>query len=152
MKTQGKDDDTMDTRSGHVDEAFQDGDLVRLEFLADVREASEDGGNAEVVLQGTQLVGVWEVLSPAEEGRCAVHVNGTRLPVDRDDVAVTRLNPECIAWKEQERIAGEHLAQAKNAERQGKEEEARQYYARALVELKASGKSAVEIAAQRLLR
>jgi tetratricopeptide (TPR) repeat protein len=141
----------METRSRHPDEVFQDGDLVRLEFLADVREASEDGGNAEGVLQGTQLVGVWEALSPAEEGQCAVHVNGTRLSVDRDDVAVTRLDQECIARIEQERIASEHLAQAKTAERQGKDDEAQQHYARALVELEASGKAPVEIAAERLL-
>ncbi|HET8851958.1 MAG TPA: hypothetical protein VFN02_05485, partial [Ktedonobacteraceae bacterium] len=141
----------MDTRSRHSDEAFQDGDLVRLELLADVRFADDDGGNAEAVLQGTQLVGVWEALSPAEEGRCAVSVNGAPWTVDRDDVAVTRLDPECIARIEQERIAGEHLAQAKTAERQGKDDEAQQHYARALVELEASGKAPVEIAAERLL-
>ncbi len=151
MKTNGEEADPMDTRSGHSDEAFQEGDLVRLEFLADVKKASEDGGNAEAVLQGTQLIGVWEALPPAEERRCAVSVHGIPWKVDRDDVAVSRLDPECIAWKEQERIASEHLAQAKSAERQGKDEEARQYYARALVELEASGKFAVQIAAERLL-
>ena len=151
MKTNEKGSDHMDTRSGHADEAFQNGDLVRLEFLADVRFADEDGGNAEVVLQGTQLVGVWEALSPAEEGRCAVSVHGTAWTVDQDDVAVIRLDPERRARIEQEHIAGEHLALAKTAERQGKDDEARQYYARALVELEASGKSAVEIAGERLL-
>ena len=151
MKTNGEGSDPMDTRSRQPSASFQNGDLVCLEFLADVKKASEDGRNAEVVLQGTQLVGVWETLSPAEEGRCAVSVHGTRFSVDRDDVAVTRLNPALVAWKEQERIADKHLAQAKNAERQGKNDEAQQHYARALVELEASGKSAVEIAAERLL-
>ncbi len=151
MKTNGKGNDAMDTRSGHSDEAFQDGDLVRLEWRASVREASQEGGNAEVVPQGTQLVGVWEALPPVEEGRCAVRVNGTPWTADRDNVIVTRLDPATVPWKEQERIANAHLAQAKEASRQGKDEEARQHYGRALVELEASGKSAIEITAERLL-
>ncbi len=151
MKTNEKGADPMDTQSRHPDEAFQDGDLVLVEWLADVRFADEQGGNAEVVPQGTQLVGVWEALSPAEEGRCAVRVNGTPWTVDRADVAVSRLDPAAVAWKEQERITGEHLAEAATAERQGKDDEARQHHARALVELEASGKSTVEIAAERLL-
>ena len=126
-------------------------DLVRLEWRASVREGSQEGGNAEVVPQGTQLVGVWEALPPVEEGRCAVHVNGTPWTADRDNVIVTRLDPATVPWKEQERIANAHLAQAKEASRQGKDEEARQHYGRALVELEASGKSAIEITAERLL-
>ena len=76
---------------------------------------------------------------------------GRAFTFDREDVRLRQVALTIPIWKEQERIAGEHLAQAKTAERQGKDEEARQYYARALVELEASGKSAVEIAAERLL-
>ena len=69
----------MDTRSGHADEAFQDGDLVLVELRTSSTFAGEQGEDAEVVPQGTQLVGVWEVEQPAEEGAFAVSINGTRL-------------------------------------------------------------------------
>ncbi len=141
----------MDTRSGHADEAFQDGDLVLVELRTSSTFAGEQGEDAEVVPQGTQLVGVWEVEQPAEEGAFAVSINGTTWTFDREDVRLRQVALTIPIWKEQERIAGEHLTQAKTAERQGKDDEARQYYARALVELEASGKSAVEIAAERLL-
>ena len=150
MKINGKDAETMDMQSSQASASFQDGDLVRLEWRASVRFADEEGGNAAVVPQGTQLVGVWEALPPAEAGRCAVRVNGTPWTADRDDVIVTRLDQAAVPWKEQERIANAHLAQAKEASRQGQDEEARQHYARALVELEASGKAESEMAADRL--
>ncbi len=151
MKTNEKGTNTMDTQSRHADVPFQDGDLVLVELRTSSTFAGEQGEDAEVVPQGTQLVGVWEVEQPAEEGTCAVNINGTTWTFDREDVWLRQVALTLPTCKEQERIADEHLAQAKNAERQGKDEEAWQYYARALVELEASGKSAVEIAAERLL-
>jgi hypothetical protein len=52
MKTNGEGSDPMDTRSRQPSASFQNGDLVCLEFLADVKFADEDGGNAQVVLRG----------------------------------------------------------------------------------------------------
>ncbi len=151
MKTNGKGNDAMDTHSSQAAVLFQGGDVVLVELRTSSTFAGEQGEDAEVVPQGTQLVGVWEVEQPAEEGTCAVSINGTTWTFEREDVGLSQVALKIPIWKEQERIAGEHLAQAKAAERQGKDEEARQHYARALVELEVSGKSAVEIAAERLL-
>jgi hypothetical protein len=151
MKANGKGNDAMDTRARHPDEAFQDGDLVLVELRASSTFAGEQGEDTEVVPQGTQFVGVWEVEQPIEEGTCAVSINGTTWTFDREDVRLRQVALTIPPRIEQERIASEHLALAKATEREGKDEEARQHYGRALVELEASGKAPVEIAAERLL-
>ena len=141
----------MDTRSRHPPASFRGGDRVLVELLTDASFAGEQGEDAEVLLHGTQLIGVWEVEQPAEEDRCAVTINGTTWIFNRKDVRLRQGEHTIPPRFEQERIAGEHLARAQEASRQGQDEEAQQHYARALVELEASGKSAVEIAAERLL-
>ncbi len=150
MKINEKSDDAMRMQSSQVVADWHEGDLLLVQVLAAVRVASEDGENPDVVPTGTQLVGVWEADQPMEEDRCAVSINGTTWTFDREDVALSRLDRACIPWKEQARIAAEHLALAKTAERQGKDEEARQHYARALVELEASGNVESEMAPDRL--
>jgi len=139
------------TGPGNPRQEFRSGDVVLVRLRVDGRFGDEPGELTDLLLAGTCLIGVWEEEQPREEDFCDVTVNGTTWTFDLLEVDIERLDGEMNPLKEQERIAKEHLALAKQFERQGKVQDACRAYARAIAELQACASSDAETAGERVL-
>ena len=94
---------------------------------------------------GTRLIGTWSAEQPGDSSTCAVAVREItwHFPIER--ITVSHLAAGLLPWQEQARIAKENLALAQEQEREGHDAEAARLYARALVELEASGKTPLDL-------
>jgi hypothetical protein len=94
---------------------------------------------------GTRLAGIWPTEQPGDRSLCAVVVGEVTWHFPLERVTLTHLSTGLAPWQEQARIAQESLTLAQEREREGLDAEAVRLYARALVELEASGKTPLEL-------
>jgi tetratricopeptide (TPR) repeat protein len=102
--------------------------------------------------EGTRLIGSWSEDQPGDGSTYAVAVGEITWHFPVGSVTVSPLAEQVQPWVEQERIANASLAEALVLERQEHRAEAQRMYARALIELEASGKTADEVAGVRQKR
>lgn len=124
---------------------FDAGAAILVVVRADNRYDVSDG--TLFLPEGTRLVGVWSEEQPGDGTAYAVIVgNDVTWHFPIESVALSLLAEHLQPWQEQERIAFESVALAQEEERQEHPDQAQRLYARALIELEASGKTAGELA------
>jgi tetratricopeptide (TPR) repeat protein len=124
---------------------FDAGAAVLVVVRADNRYDVSDG--TLFLPEGTRLIGVWSQEQPGDGMAYAVIVgNDVTWHFPIESVALSPLAEHLQPWQEQERIAFESVALAQEEERRDHPVEAQRLYARALIELEASGKTAGELA------
>lgn len=124
---------------------FDAGAVVLVVVRVDNRYDVSDG--TLFLPEGTRLIGAWSQEQPGDGTACAVIVgDDVTWHFPTGSVALSPLAEHLQPWQEQERIASESVALAQEEERQEHPDEAQRLYARALIELEASGKTAGELA------
>lgn len=101
---------------------------------------------------GTRLIGTWSSEQPADPATHAIVVGETIWHFADDYVSLAPFDAHVLPWEEQASIAQESLKRAQEQERLEQFADAQSLYARALVELEASGKTADELVGLRTKR
>lgn len=97
------------------------------------------------VPEGTRFIGMWATEQPDDKTICAVSVEDNTWHFPLEGVALSPLDEYLEPGREQARIAAESLALAQEQERHQHPADAQRLYARALLELEASGKSSADL-------
>ncbi len=133
-------------RPPHIDAGASVLVVVRTDSRYDVSDVSL------FLPEGTRLIGSWSVDQPGNGSAFAVDVGEITWHFPVGSVTVSPLAEQVQPRVEQEHLASESLAEALALERQECRAEAQRMYARALIELEASGKTAEEVADVREMR
>lgn len=118
-------------------------DVLLVAVRTDNRYDLNDG--PLFVPEGTRFIGIWAEEQPSEGSICAVSVGDNTWHFPLESVALSPLDEHLEPGREQARIAAESLALAQEQARQQHPDEAQRLYARALLELEASGKSSSDL-------